>query len=364
MFVKYGGPAGLRARLLTGGEAGAGAGLLVRVGPGGVMHQLADILVVTPGRLVATLRSCPQLDLSHLRYLIIDEADRMMENIAQDWLAALEAAVYTGGRARPGPLTAAAAAIPAIPLQKLLFSATLSQDPQQLEQLNLFEPKLFRCLVAGEAAAAAGPGRASLPASLTQLYTVCSTADKPAVTVELVGQLGLGRALVFTQSNDTAHRLALLLTALGHKAGELSSAVKGRRKVLAGLARGNTTILVCSDVVARGIDLDCCDGVINYDVPSFGQTYIHRVGRTARAGRLGTALTICEDNQTKSFLKMLKDSEISGCELVELKEGRLAESRQLCTTALEQVKTKLEQERGDGSGRMKAAAEKEFPLEK
>merc|ERR1719470_104355 len=112
-----------------------------------MVHQLYDILVVTPGRLIHTIRDTPSLDLSHLRYLVIDEADRMMDNITNDWLNILETAVHTRGRPRPGLLTAANASKQQLPLQKLLFSATLSQDPEQLEQLSLFEPKLYRCLV-------------------------------------------------------------------------------------------------------------------------------------------------------------------------------------------------------------------------
>ena len=86
----------------------------------------------------------------------------------------LESAVYTGHRKRPGPLTVLNARTPSIPLQKLLFSATLSHDPEQLEQLNLFEPSLYRCVVPAQ-----GDTAQSLPASLTQLYTVCRQEEKP-----------------------------------------------------------------------------------------------------------------------------------------------------------------------------------------
>ena len=248
---------GLRVKLLTGGDAVLGEGGLVRRGAGGLrLHQLYDILVVTPGRLTHTIKECPGLDLSHLRYLVIDEADRMMENIAQDWLNILESAVYTGHRKRPGPLTVFNARIPSIPLQKLLFSATLSHDPEQLEQLNLFEPKLYRCVVPAPSLAA-DPAQ-SLPSSLAQLYAVVAAADKQLAVHQLVTSMQLAKVLVFTHSNDTVHRLALALV------GELHSQVTGsRRKELAALARGATQVLVCSDVVARGIDLEDLDAVIS-----------------------------------------------------------------------------------------------------
>ena len=219
VFLTFTAGTNLRVKQLTGGSGG-GAGLeagLVRRGVGGAVHQLCDILVATPGRLTHAIRECPDLDLSHLRYLVIDEADRMMENIAQDWLNILEAAVYTGARRRPGQLTA-------IPLQKLLFSATLSHDPEQLEQLNLFEPKLYRCVVPAPSLAA-DPAQ-SLPSSLAQLYAVVAAADKPLAVHQLVTSIQLAMVLVFTHSNDTVHRLALVLTQL--------LAVKGQQEEGAG----------------------------------------------------------------------------------------------------------------------------------
>ena len=142
-------------------------------------------------------------------------------------------------------------------MQKLLFSATLSHDPEQLEQLNLFEPKLYRCVVPAPSLAA-DPAQ-SLPSSLAQLYAVVAAADKPLAVHQLVTSMQLAKVLVvFTHSNDTVHRLALALV------GELHSQVTGsRRKELAALARGATQVLVCSDVVARGIDLEDLDAVIS-----------------------------------------------------------------------------------------------------
>ena len=333
---------GLRVKLLTGGDAVLGEGGLVRRGAGGLrLHQLYDILVVTPGRLTHTIKECPGLDLSHLRYLVIDEADRMMENIAQDWLNILESAVYTGHRKRPGPLTVLNARTPSIPLQKLLFSATLSHDPEQLEQLNLFEPSLYRCVVPAQ-----GDTAQSLPASLTQLYTVCRQEEKPLALHQVLTQRKVRRALVFTHSNDTVHRLALLLYQLGHSVGELSSQVAGRKKVLAGLSKGQYDVVVCSDVVARGIDLEDLDGVVSYDVPSYVKTYIHRVGRTARAGKEGLAVTLCEGKQEKSFIKMLKDSSITGVEELKITDDD-EEVKQSYQEALEKVKERLTAEKAE-----------------
>ena len=341
---------GLRTKLLTGADSVLGEESLVRRGPGGTVHQRFDILVVTPGRLTHTIRECPGLDLSHLRYLVIDEADRMMENIAQDWLNVLEDAVYTGHRKRPGPLTVETMRQPAIPLQKLLFSATLSHDPEQLEQLNLFEPSLYRCVVPAH-----GDVAQSLPATLAQLYCVARPEDKPLSLHRLLRQRSIKRGLVFTHSNETVHRLALLLGELGHSVGELSSEVQGRKKVLSGLGRGQYEVVVCSDVVARGIDLTDLDCVVSYDVPAYVKTYIHRVGRTARAGKEGLAVTICQEREVKTFLKMLKDSSIVGIEELEI-EAEDDEDQTKYQEALEKVKEILTQEKTEkrqrgGAGR-------------
>jgi len=335
---------GLRVKLLTGGENMAEEGDLVRKGVAGMVHQLYDILVVTPGRLIHTIRDTPGLDLSHLRYLVIDEADRMMDNMTGDWLTILETSVYSRGRTRPGLLTAAAASEHQIPLQKLLFSATLSQDPEQLEQLNLFEPKLYRCLVP-VAALGEAVSMTSLPVTLTQLFTISKQGDKPALVHQVIKEKSLTKVLVFTHSNETVHRLALVLEKLGHKVGELSSAVKGRKKVLSKLQRGVIDIVVCSDVMARGIDVEGLDGVVSYDVPAYSKAYIHRVGRTARAGKEGTAISLCEEKQVKNFVKMLKDAGIEGVEEFKISEEKLESWKDEYVQCLDSVKIKLQEEK-------------------
>jgi len=348
---------GLRVKLLTGGESLVGEEDLVRRGVAGMTHQLYDILVVTPGRLIHTIRETPSLDLSHLRYLVIDEADRMMDQMT-DWLTILERAVYTAARPRPGPLTVAAQARYQTPLQKLLFSATLSQDPEQLEQLNLFEPKLYRCTVPvtalGETVA-----MASLPVTLTQLFTISKQGNKPALVHQIIKDQGLAKVLVFTHSNETVHRLALVLANLGHKVGELSSMVKGRKKVLSKLQRGVLDIVVCSDVMARGIDVEGLDGVISYDVPAYSKTYIHRVGRTARAGKEGVAISICEEKQVKNFLKMVKDAGIEGVEEFKFGNGKLESWKDKYDECLDVVKDLLQKEK-EGKEELK----REKPLKK
>ena len=121
-----------------------------------------------------------------------------------------------------------------------------------------------------------------------------------------------------------------------------------RRKVLAALARGATQVLVCSDVVARGIDLEDLDAVISYDVPAYVKTYIHRVGRTARAGM---AVTLCEKMQVKSFLKMLKEGDISGTQERAVTSEKLQQHRPQYEQSLEAVMEQLQREKSEGAAR-------------
>ena len=115
----------------------------------GTFHSLADIIVATPGRLVDHLQKTEGLSLVHLQYLIIDEADRVMEDVQNDWLNHVDRAVYSDPeqRPKPGPINCASMAKSTIHLQKLLFSATLSQNPEKLQQLELYEPKLYTSVI-------------------------------------------------------------------------------------------------------------------------------------------------------------------------------------------------------------------------
>lgn len=208
---------------------------LVRQGVVGP-HSLCDILVATPGRLVDHIQQTDGFTLSHLRYLIIDEADRVLEDVQNDWLSYVEAAVFQDEhRPRPGQLNVANMSklrsdIIDCPLQKLLFSATLSQNPEQLHLLNLNEPKLFSSVVKPkdilQQTVDVNIELYTTPAELTQMYTICcDPLKKPQILSYLIRQKAMRKALVFTKSVERTHFLAVLLQACGHSVAELSSQV-------------------------------------------------------------------------------------------------------------------------------------------
>ena len=210
-------------------------------------HCLVDILVATPGRIVDHVRKTEGFRLNHLRFLIIDEADRIMEDIQNDWLSHVEASVYSNGRERPGPLTVAEIKKRKLPLQKLLFSATLSQNPEKLEKMNLFEPKLFTSIVepkdiikidnpddkeiapSQQINSQNGSefiGKYTIPAELTEVVVRCHAALlKPLMLQHLITSKKMNKALVFTNSVENSHKLAIMMQQFGIRAGELSSKV-------------------------------------------------------------------------------------------------------------------------------------------
>eukprot|EP00435_Cladocopium_sp_Y103_P057680 s568_g20.t1 len=271
-----------------------------------------DILICTPGRLAEHfLGRDACLDLRHLRWFVVDEADRLLTQIPSSVMdrACRDAAVSV----RP---------------QKLLFSATMTWDPRKLAQLKLLRPLYFF---------SSRTGQHATPAQLQQHYEhVLRSAGEDHEHVKVI---------VFCQSVNTAHRLARLLQIccalrkVGEEAeeeaktedellqdvdvaattpldlspeciAEFSSTLtqKERGKLLKRFSTGKVKCLVCSDVVARGIDIPEVTAVVNYSAPSHIQTYIHRVGRTARAGKVGHTFTFVTRGDMDRFEKMLRES--------------------------------------------------------
>ena len=114
------------------------------------------------------------------------------------------------------------------------------------------------------------------------------------------------KALVFTKSIENSHHLSAVLQHLDLRVGVISSQVKKRSTILNAFKNDRLDTLVATDALARGMDIGTIDFVVSYDQPKFIKTYIHRIGRTARAGRQGNAITMVEANYLKSFKSMLK----------------------------------------------------------
>jgi ATP-dependent RNA helicase DDX51/DBP6 len=233
-----------------------------------------------------------------------------------------------------------------VQLRKLLYSATLTKDPQKLASLGLVNAKHFDAhhLAINDKSNDGGNDssytshltshqRYSVPDSLSEFKVECTAEQKPLVLLALLLELKQresnnqegenptnGIVVVFTSSVDSTHRLARLLQLLWGAAGygptaaiaEFSSALnhKQRSRLLkkcndrSSDSGENISVVVCSDGMSRGMDLPSVSAVINYDVPAYAKTYVHRCGRTARAGRKGIAISVLKGGQVGQFLKM------------------------------------------------------------
>ncbi|XP_018395137.1 PREDICTED: ATP-dependent RNA helicase DDX51 [Cyphomyrmex costatus] len=272
--------------------------------------SLVDIVIATPGRLLDHILKTPGFSLDFLKFLVIDEADR-----ATEWLQFLpephsRAPVLTLGNMQSSKI---------IPAQKLLFSATLSQDPEKLNRLGLFQPILFTTVVTDkdtdinlDKVAGDFVGRYTSPGELTELAVECPPSYKPVVLYQLLTRHDIiPKTLVFTNSGKHTHRLALLMQLLlserNVRVGELSAqlASKQRESILGKFANAEIDILISSDALARGLDILDVQLVVSYDLPKHIKGYIHRAGRTGRAGKPGTAISILAANQVGIFKHML-----------------------------------------------------------
>ncbi|XP_015433754.1 PREDICTED: ATP-dependent RNA helicase DDX51, partial [Dufourea novaeangliae] len=276
----------------------------------GEYMSVVDIVVATPGRLIDHILKTSGFSLDDLRFLVIDEADR-----TADWLEYLPEHHYNIPR-----LTLYNLHHSKVPAQKLLFSATLSQDPEKLNRLGLFQPILFTSvLVSGndedvnlDKEIGDFIGRYTSPEELTERAVECVTEFKPVAVYEmLLRNDTTSKTLIFTNSGESAHRLTLLLQSFlsekNLKVGELSAQLmpKQREGVLEKFAAGEIQILVSSDALARGVDIPNVQLVISYDLPKHIKGYIHRAGRTGRAGKSGTAISIITSKQVGIFKHML-----------------------------------------------------------
>jgi ATP-dependent RNA helicase RhlE len=238
---------------------------------GASMHQQcealrrgASVLIATPGRLLDHLER-KTIDLSHVEVLVLDEADRMLD---MGFWPSIRRVLEVLPAKR----------------QTLLFSATMSAPIEKIARTTLRNPKLVEV----------GPrGRTAVTVKQT-VYPVAA-ASKTALLLNLLErEQELERVLVFTRTRRGAERLSHILKAREHKANRIHAdrTQPQREAALRDFKGGQTRVLVATDIAARGIDVDAVSHVINYDVPSQPEDYVHRIGRTGRAGKEGRAITL------------------------------------------------------------------------
>ena len=237
-----------------------------------MMSKGVDILIATPGRLLDLMQQ-GHVDLGSVTHLILDEADRMLD---MGFIHDIRKIIATIPRKR----------------QTLLFSATMPSSISKLANSLLNNPKTVEVT----------PEVVTVEKIDQSLYKVAKK-DKRALLVTLLQNENITKAIIFSKTKHGANRIVKELD----RARISSAAIHGnksqgaRQKALAAFKDGDIRTLVATDIAARGIDVDNISHVINYDLPSEAESYVHRIGRTARAGTQGTAISFCDETECKAL---------------------------------------------------------------
>jgi ATP-dependent RNA helicase RhlE len=250
-----------------------------------------DVLVATPGRLL-DLVDQRALDLSAIEILVLDEADQMLD---LGFIHALKAIVRL---------------IPA-KRQTLFFSATMPKSIRQLADAYLRNP-----------AQVAVTPVATTAERVSQTVTFVNQAEKQALLAVFFQSTQIDRALVFSRTKHGADKIVRFLSAAGIEANAIhgNKSQAQRERALDLFRSGQVPVLVATDIAARGIDIPGVSHVLNFDLPNVPEQYVHRIGRTARAGAEGMAIAFCSDEE-RSYLRDIERLTRQRIDVVPLPEG-------------------------------------------
>jgi superfamily II DNA/RNA helicase len=286
-----------------------------------------DVLIATPGRLIDLIeRGCCRLD--RIEITVLDEADYMADLGFLPVVTRLLQMTPDGG-------------------QRLLFSATLDRNVAGLVETFLSNPVVH----------AVAPATASVTAMNHQIFTL-HRDDKPTIAAEVAARPA--RTLFFVRTKHGADRLAKQLG----RAGVDAAAIHGnlgqgaRQRALAAFAAGSTRVLVATDVAARGIHVDDVDLVVHYDPPNDHKDYLHRSGRTARAGAHGTVVSLVQPEELPAFRRLHSDARVEAT-LDAVHPGHPA-VRQVATSGVPIVVRAVAPTVPDGTGAARTAGRRPY----
>ncbi len=238
------------------------------------MQRGADVVIATPGRLISHL-SLGNIDLSEVSFFVLDEADRMLDMGFSEDIMQIEKYLPKER-------------------QTIMFSATMPGKIQELARTILRNPVEVKLAV-------------SRPADkIQQTACICHEAQKMGIIKHLFSENKPERVIIFTSSKVKTKDLAISLKRAGYNAQAMHSDLEQseRDEAMYKFRSGIVDILVATDIVARGIDIDDIQMVINFDVPHDEEDYVHRIGRTARAGKGGKAITLVSEKDQLGFRKI------------------------------------------------------------
>ncbi len=260
-FRIVGKPVGLRDAVIVGGRD--------MVQQGKELEDRPHVVIATPGRLADHFRSCDTFNMDAIKYLVMDEADRLLDGSFDE---SLEAILPKLANDR----------------QTLLFTATVTDALETLKEATMGKDAFFY----------QAPAKQETVDGLDQRYVLCPVEAREGYLVHLVqtlrDQSSTGSMIIFVKTCKSCEVISMMLNYFEFANVSLHSQ-KPQRERLAALVKfrsNQVRILVATDVASRGLDIPTVDFVINHDVPAAAKNYVHRVGRTARAGRKGAAFTL------------------------------------------------------------------------
>ncbi|MCT8985558.1 DEAD/DEAH box helicase [Shewanella phaeophyticola] len=237
----------------------------------------ADVIVATPGRLLEHIVAC-NLSLSNVDFLVLDEADRMLDmGFSTDIKKILQAV----NKKR----------------QNMLFSATFSNEVKKLANDMLDKPKVITA-----------DKQNTTAATISQVIYPVEQRRKRELLSELIGTKNWQQVLVFTATRDAADKLVAELNLDGIPSGVVhgEKAQGSRRRALREFVEGKVRVLVATEVAARGLDIPSLEYVVNYDLPFLAEDYVHRIGRTGRAGKTGVAISFVSREEERTLADIEK----------------------------------------------------------
>jgi ATP-dependent RNA helicase RhlE len=264
-FTRLARHCGLRAAVIVGGESMRRQIDDLRAG--------AQVLIVCPGRLIDLMEQ-GKVSLTHVQVVVIDEADRLLD---MGFLPQLRRVMRTLPKER----------------QTMMFSATMGSGPEAIARDFLHHPE--RIMIGGR--------KSAPPPSISQTIYPVQWGDKEAMLLEILGKPEVQSAIVFTRTRVRAEHIGRMLKRHGMRTavihGDRSQAE--RNTALKTFKAGTCRIMVATDVAARGLDIPGVSHVVNYDLPEDAESYIHRIGRTARMGREGEAISLVTPQERVSL---------------------------------------------------------------
>ncbi|CAB3410861.1 unnamed protein product [Caenorhabditis bovis] len=242
-----------------------------------------DVVVATPGRLIDHLHNSPNFNLSTIEVLVLDEADRMLEEAFREQMTELIRLCATNR-------------------QTLLFSATMTEEIEDLASMSLKKPvKIFINENTDTAL--------KLRQEFIRIRAGRET-DRESIVAALVTRTFQTNTIVFVRTKKDCQRMQILLGLLGIKVGQMqSSLTQGQRiEALSKFKKGEIDVLVSTDLASRGLDIEGVQTVINMNMPKSIKQYIHRVGRTARAGRAGRSISLVGEDERKLLKEIINSN--------------------------------------------------------